>query len=325
MRLSILILLLTTTICFGQNHEKYAACTKQAEKLYDLNEFQNSADKYKEAFDLIDGKASSSSDRYNAACSYALAKDVESSFSHLFRLAKSRAKYNKYGHISIDTDLNILHQDERWEELLAIVKVNKDEAEKDFDKPLMVKLDSIHDKDQKCRGELRKITEKFGRQSDELKAHWKIILEKDSINLVKVEKILDERGWLGSNVIGGQGNMTLFLVIQHSDLETQVKYLPMMHEAVKKGNARASNLALLEDRVALRQGKRQIYGSQIHSDKETGEMYVAPLIDPENVDKRRAEVGLGKLAEYVSNWKLIWDVEKHKARTAKIEAVKKVQ
>ena len=93
-----------------------------------------------------------------------------------------------------------------------------------------------------------------------------------------------------------------------------------MREAVNKGNANASSLALLEDRVALGQGKRQIYGSQVHTDRETKEMYVAPLVDPENVDKRRAEVGLGPLADYVGHWDLVWDVEKHKERPAKIEA-----
>ena len=44
-------------------------------------------------------------------------------------------------------------------------------------------------------------------------AHWKIIIEKDSINLIKIEKILNERGWLGADIIGAQGNGTLFLVI----------------------------------------------------------------------------------------------------------------
>ena len=64
---------------------------------------------------------------------------------------------------------------------------------------------------------------------------------KDSINLIKVMKILDERGWLGKNVVGTQGNQTLFLVIQHADLEYQQKYLPMMREAVKDGNANPAN------------------------------------------------------------------------------------
>ena len=95
-----------------------------------------------------------------------------------------------------------------------------------------------------------------------------------------------------------------------------------MREAVKEGNARGRSLALLEDRVALRQGERQIYGSQIGRDQKTEEYFVAPLIDPENVDKRRAEVGLGTLAEYVNYWGMTWDIEKHKERTKKIESEK---
>ncbi len=117
--------------------------------------------------------------------------------------------------------------------------------------------------------------------------------------------------------------MTLFLVIQHSPLEIQQKYLPMMRDAVKKNNARSSSLALLEDRIALRTGKRQIYGSQIGRDQETGEFYVSPIEDPENVDKRRAEVGLGTIQDYISNWNITWDVEKHKEMTKKLEAEKK--
>ncbi|MFD1284318.1 DUF6624 domain-containing protein [Mesonia ostreae] len=159
----------------------------------------------------------------------------------------------------------------------------------------------MYEEDQSLRKQIRDVEAEFGRDSKEMKAHWAKIIEKDSINLIKIQNILDERGWLGSDVIGRQGNSTLFLVIQHSDLEIQEKYLPMMRDAVDEGNARASSLALLEDRVALRKGEKQIYGSQIGRDPETGEFYVSPLIDPENVDKRRAKVGLGSIADYVSN------------------------
>jgi len=320
--LAIVIGLLMFNVSFGQNQEKYTEFKKQAEKFYDSKEYQKSAEKYKEAFDQIDGKAYPS-DRYNAACSYALAKDIENSFFHLFRLAENpKTKYKNYGHITTDTDLDILHKDKRWDKLILIVKSNKEEAEKDLDKPLVAILDSIYTEDQSYRHQLDEVEEKYGRDSEEMKAHWKLINEKDSINLIKIEKILDEKGWLGANIIGEQGNSTLFLVIQHSDIETQLKYLPMMREAVKKGNARGSSLALLEDRVALRQGERQIYGSQIGRDQETGEFFVSPLIDPENVDKRRAEVGLGTISEYVAIWDMTWDVEKHKARTKKFEAEK---
>lgn len=309
----------TTATPIVEDPAKYATLKKEADQLYAAKDYQQSANKFKEAFEAIGGKAYPM-DRYNAACSYALAGDIDNSFYHLLRLANSETKYKNYGHITTDPDLNILHQDKRWEELLAIVKTNKEIAEKDLDKPLVAQLEAIHQEDQKYRQQIGEIEKKHGRDSEEMKAHWKLIQEKDSINLIAVKKILDERGWLGRDIVGDQGNTTIFLVIQHADLETQVQYLPMMRAAVKKGNARTGSLALLEDRVALRQGKRQIYGSQISRDQETGEFFVSPLIDPENVDKRRKEVGLPPLADYIKHWDMTWDIGKHKKRTAKIEA-----
>ena len=86
----------------------------------------------------------------------------------------------------------------------------------------------------------------------------------------------------------------------------------MMREAVKNNNANRSALALLEDRVALGEKKAQTYGSQIGYDKSTKNFYVLLLSDPDNVDKRRKEMGLGLLADYVKNWDIVWNVEAYK-------------
>lgn len=306
---------------FGQDREKYSELIKTAWSLYESKEYLKSGEKYSEAFVALGGKGMVN-DRYNAACSWALANQPDSAFVQLFKIAE-KGNYTNYGHITTDTDLNSLHSDERWSKVIEIVKANIEKAEANLDKPLVAILDTIYQEDQKYRQQIKGIEEKYGWESDEMKAHWEIINEKDSINLIKVKKILDERGWLGPKIIGNQGNSTLFLVIQHSDQETQEKYLPMMREAVSKGNARASSLALLEDRVALGKGEKQIYGSQIVRDQETGEYYVLPLIDPDNVDKRRAEVGLGLLQDYISNWGLTWDVEEYKKKLSEIEAKQK--
>lgn len=233
-------------------------------------------------------------------------------FHHLFYLAENpQIKYANLEHLTNDTDLNNLKEDSEWERLVQTVKNNKTELEKDYNWSLIAELDTIIDEDQKYRKQVTNIEKEFGHDSKELKAHWELIAIKDSLNLIKIKKILDEYGWLGSNIIGAKGNMALFLVIQHADIETQEKYLPMMKEAVEKGNASPSNLALLEDRIALRNGKEQIYGSQIGRNPETGEYYVQPLFDPENVDKRRSEVKLGKLENYVSKWGIKWNVEEY--------------
>ena len=305
----------------SEERAKYAELKSQAWKLYENENYLESAKKYSEAFTTL-GNKGNTSDRYNAACSWALANQIDSSFVQLFRIAE-KGNYKNYAHITTDSDLSRLHSDKRWNEVLDLVKSNKEKAEEDLDKPLVAILDTIYQEDQGLRRQINEVEEKYGRDSDEMKAHWKTINEKDSINLIKIQKILDERGWLGQDIIGGQGNSTLFLVIQHSQIEIQEKYLPMMREAVKNNNARPSSLALLEDRVALRTGNRQIYGSQIGRNQETGEFYVSPIKDPENVDKRRAEVGLGTIQEYINNWNIIWNIEKHKEMTIKSEAEKK--
>jgi hypothetical protein len=191
---------------------------------------------------------------------------------------------------------------------------NKQTPEATLNNYLIAILDTIHQEDQKYREEEQVLEKKYGWESKDVQDIERIIKEKDSINLIQVEKILAEYGWLGADIVGEMGNKTLFLVIQHSNTQTQVKYLPLLREAVKNGKAKASYLALMEDRVLLAQGEKQIYGSQLQMDSETNEWVLEPMIDPENVDKRRAEVGLKPLSEYLKYWDLTWDVEKFKKR-----------
>jgi hypothetical protein len=106
-------------------------------------------------------------------------------------------------------------------------------------------------------------------------------------------------------------------------LETQKKYLPMMKDAVIKGNANPVSLALLIDRIEIREGRKQIYGSQIGTNPDNKTQYVLPLIDPDHVDERRKEVGLGLMSDYVKNWNLIWDVEKYKSELPELEKLNK--
>ena len=306
-----------TLVTFGQNPE-YSILVKKADSLYNVKDFKTSAFTYSAAF-KANGWLGSSNDRYNAACSWALANNSDSSFFQLSRIA-TKSNFMNYEHITTDPDLNSLHDDQRWKPLLDLIKQNKEKAEANLKKPLVAQLDSIFTEDQKYRLQIEQIQKKYGWESNEMKAHWKIINEKDSINLIKVKSILDKYGWLGADVIGGQGNITLFLVLQHSDQATQEKYLPMLRNAVKNGKAQGSSLALLEDRVALGQGKKQIYGSQIGRDKETKLYYVSPLEDPENVDKRRAAVGLQPFAEYVNQWQIKWNVEQYKKDLPALEA-----
>lgn len=190
---------------------------------------------------------------------------------------------------------------------------------------LTLQLDTIYHDDQDGRVISDSLQKLYGWQAKEIVDRWRDIEVKDSVNQMKVCAIIDRYGWIGTNVIGQRGNTTLFLVIQHASLATQQKYLPLLRDAVKKGNASGSDLALMEDRIALRTGRKQIYGSQISAYEGENRYYVSPLEDPDNVDKRRTGVGLRPMSVYLSYWNMKWDLEQYKKDLPMIEAKEKAQ
>lgn len=309
---SFILLLFSCSFSFGQN---YVSLIIEADSLYKVKEYKSSVAKYKKAFEI---EQKNPGDLYNAGCSAALLNDEKLAFTWLDLALKNG--WINVRHLQTDGDLTSLHDSEKWNDLVTAMQVEMDKIEANYNKPLQAELIAIYEDDQVIRRQFIAAQKEFGYQSKQVDSLGQIMMFKDSVNLIKVTTILDKYGWVGIDKVGGQGNQTLFLVVQHSDLATQQKYLPMMREAVKNNNARGSSLALLEDRVALGEGKRQIYGSQIGRDQENQVDYVLPLEDPDNVDKRRAEVGLGPLAEYVKNWDIVWDVEEYKKKLPELEA-----
>ncbi|GEC79690.1 DUF6624 domain-containing protein [Flavobacterium aquatile] len=309
------ILLFLFTLSFSQN---YKTLVGEADALYKNKEYKKSVEKYTAAFSI---EQKSAEDLYNAACSAALLGNKKVAFQWL-QLALDRG-WSNVNHLTTDTDLKSLHNDKKWQILVNDMQKIVDAREANYDKALQARLLALFEEDQTIRKEFIKAQKEYGNQSKIVDSLGKVMMHKDSINLGKVTDILDKYGWVGADKVGGQANQTLFLVIQHADLQTQQKYLPMMREAVKNNNASSSALALLEDRVALGEGKKQIYGSQIGYDNNTNTEYVLPLEDPDNVDTRRASVGLGPLADYVKRWNIIWNAEEYKKQLPEIEAKSK--
>jgi hypothetical protein len=302
--------ILTFNLAFGQDTEKYLTLVKEAQTLSKNKKYLDAGRKYSSAFIAL-GNRGYVPDRYNSAQCWAKAKVADSAFIQLFKII-NRGSYTNDKQLASDKKLKSLHSDKRWNELLTLIKTNKEKAEAKLNKTLIATLDTIMREDQDYRLKIDRVEKIYGSHSSKVTLLWKTIQEKDSINLIKVKAILDKYGWLGPDVVGQEGASAIFLVIQHSDKQTQVQYVPMMREAVKNGKASPSSLALLEDRLALRQGKKQIYGSQIGFDPKTDVGYIFPLEDPDNVDKRRKEVGLGLLSDYVKRWNIVWDIEQYK-------------
>lgn len=165
------------------------------------------------------------------------------------------------------------------------------------------KIDSLYQDDQKFRFEFVKLSREkaSGERLDSIKM---IIKEKDSSNLVSVIQLIDKYGWLTPQDIGFQGVQALFLIIQHADLNTQKKYYPLILKAEKEGNMLSANVALLEDRIAVREGRPQTYGSQGYYDSSKKKTFIYPLVDPKNLDELRKSRGLGPMKDYNKDWDL---------------------
>jgi hypothetical protein len=78
-------------------------------------------------------------DRYNAACSWALANYPDSAFFQLNRIS-SKGNYMNYNAIISDSDLNSLHNDNRWEPILDAIKKNKKNAESNLNQAIILQL-----------------------------------------------------------------------------------------------------------------------------------------------------------------------------------------
>ncbi|RAJ19756.1 DUF6624 domain-containing protein [Pedobacter cryoconitis] len=169
---------------------------------------------------------------------------------------------------------------------------------------LTKELNKVYEEDQKCRLLVSSTISKYGLKSVQILKIAKNMNRVDSLNIIIVKSIIKKYGWLGSETVGTKGNSAIFLVIQHSEKSDRAYFLPIMRDAVRKNRANKQDLALLEDRVATDQGKKQLYGTQIGLDTKTNNYYLMPLENPGKVDERRSKMGLIPIADYLSQWQI---------------------
>ncbi|WP_020569223.1 hypothetical protein [Neolewinella persica] len=68
--------------------------------------------------------------------------------------------------------------------------------------------------------------------------------------------------YIGNDLVGDKFETVMWVVIQHSQLETMERYLPVVQQAVHKANLAAAPLRMLIDRVYTQKTGRQVFGSQ---------------------------------------------------------------
>ncbi len=183
-------------------------------------------------------------------------------------------------------------------------------------KNLIAVLDTIWQKEQipiRLRDSLIRI---YGADSKEADVYQKEYRKNHAVNIVKIRDILDIDTWPELAQIGEQGNLTICNVLQHADLETREHYIPLMKQAVLDKKLEARFLVRAEDRIATDKGQLQIYGGQMKYYPETKSFNLWPVFDPENIDKRRVEIGLEPIAIFLKNrFDFEWNLEEQLKRS----------
>jgi hypothetical protein len=165
------------------------------------------------------------------------------------------------------------------------------QSEGEFNNELRLELLQMMDEDQRIRQQVTPET-----KDSLLLAQMH---EVDRKNASRMKEIVDTYGWPGKTLVGEDGASAAWLLVQHAerDLAFQRRCLGLMQEAANRDEVSLKELAFLTDRVRCSDGRKQLYGTQLEI--RSGALYPRPIEDEPNVDKRRAEVGLTPLEEYV--------------------------
>lgn len=136
-------------------------------------------------------------------------------------------------------------------------------------------------------------------------------------NYVHLKKIVVEHGFPSFELLGKTSSHNFWMMVQHSDFDVkfQKKVLKLMLKKVKKQNASAQDYAYLVDRVKINTGEPQLYGTQF-TVKDVNKGYeLKPVYKPEELDRRRKEIGLPPIEEYLEKAnKMFFELNKDKLK-----------
>jgi hypothetical protein len=150
---------------------------------------------------------------------------------------------------------------------------------------------TMAEKDQALREQIGPDNE----MSEAQKIEWAILHDEQT---EKMRVLIRKIGWPTVSKIGKEASEAAWLIIQHADhdVEFQKECLALM-EKESESEVSPVDVAFLHDRISVNEGRPQFFGTQMMKN-EYDEYGPYPIENIEQVDERRAQLGLGTLAEY---------------------------
>lgn len=124
----------------------------------------------------------------------------------------------------------------------------------------------------------------------------------DRANTTRLKALIAECGWPDKDKVGGKTVHHAWLLTQHADhdIPFQKHAISLIEkEATRRGEPLGSNFAYLYDRVATAEQRPQHYGTQFMMPVDDPcKFELFPVDDRDQVEARRAAIGLPPLAQY---------------------------
>lgn len=195
--------------------------------------------------------------------------------------------------------LNKLRSSKAWPGVFASIQRQDADRQARIDQPLRKVLLERFGEDQAVR-------QQAIAQGGGVKA-FKQARPIDQDNTAWLKKVVDEKGWPGISLVGADGYRAAFFLAQHADFDIafQEKVLRLMQAALVRHDVHPDDLAMLDDRVRIGQGKMQLYGTQFET-AEDGSMSMQPTQDLAHLDPRRLSMGLPPIAEYKRSLSVVY-------------------
>jgi uncharacterized protein DUF6624 len=128
---------------------------------------------------------------------------------------------------------------------------------------------------------------------------WEEVQRVDEKHYPELVRIYEHYGWPRISVVGEDAAHNYWLLVQHSKEEFQAKVLPELKRAVDDGDASKVDYAYLYDRVMVRSGKPQRWGTQGGA-CENGKTSLDPVDDTAGLAQRRKELHLMPIDQYLA-------------------------
>lgn len=121
---------------------------------------------------------------------------------------------------------------------------------------------------------------------------FNLMCNEDEANLRWFKAQIAAIGWFDIRRFGPAADHAALLLVQHSDADPvfQAQMVQVLEPRLARGDTNAENLAYLVDRVAVRAGMPQKFGTQMEC--VDGDWVVPQIEDPARLDERRTRMDL---------------------------------